>query len=313
LACTQLEVCGLLKDGNDLNFDFNAVQILWTLTFAALLVLLVVLLGRDRMGRYPWFTASIVVVALNLLGSRLLYGKLPRLTLDEIFITLADVSGLVSLLVLIEIARRAFKRAGWLAWAVWTIVLLAIGGVVLAKWGPWPTWSTITPNTLIARLSLMQMAAEKLGILTNVLALALCLVVITFGRRYGAGWRSHTQQIIIGIATASAAQMAVQVIWQMIVKVAAPHSMAEYQRIVDIKPKLINANSTVYIAVIVWWIACLWIDELGNKPVAAEAAPADASLIEADPERESETPADATGPAEGAPDEVSQQHGEELS
>jgi hypothetical protein len=31
-----------------LNFDFSAVQILWTLTFAGLLVLLVVLLGRDR-------------------------------------------------------------------------------------------------------------------------------------------------------------------------------------------------------------------------------------------------------------------------
>ena len=44
------------------NFDFSATQILWTLTFAALLVLLVVLLGRDRARRFPWFTASIVMM-----------------------------------------------------------------------------------------------------------------------------------------------------------------------------------------------------------------------------------------------------------
>jgi hypothetical protein len=51
------------------NFGFTAVQILWTLTFAALLVLLVVLLGRDRARRFPWFTASIVLLTLRLLSS----------------------------------------------------------------------------------------------------------------------------------------------------------------------------------------------------------------------------------------------------
>ena len=45
------------------NFDFSTGQILWTLTFAALLVLLVVLLGRDRARRFPWFTASMVMMA----------------------------------------------------------------------------------------------------------------------------------------------------------------------------------------------------------------------------------------------------------
>ena len=40
------------------NFHFTTVQVLWTLTFASLLVLLVVLLGRDRMRRFPWFTAE---------------------------------------------------------------------------------------------------------------------------------------------------------------------------------------------------------------------------------------------------------------
>ena len=46
------------------NFAFSARQILWTLTFAAQLVLLVVLLGRDRARRYPWFTAGVVILAV---------------------------------------------------------------------------------------------------------------------------------------------------------------------------------------------------------------------------------------------------------
>ena len=54
------------------NFVFTARQILWTLTFAAQLVLLVVLLGRDRARRYPWFTFSIVLFALRLLAEVLL-------------------------------------------------------------------------------------------------------------------------------------------------------------------------------------------------------------------------------------------------
>jgi len=71
---------------NHFNFDFSAVKVLWALTFAALLVLMVVLLGRDRVRRYPFFTASIVLLALRLLMSRLLYGKLPSFTLGEIFL-----------------------------------------------------------------------------------------------------------------------------------------------------------------------------------------------------------------------------------
>jgi len=54
-----------------LNFGFTTVQVLWTLTFAAVLVLLVVLLGRDRARRFPWFTVTIVLMGLRLLASRI--------------------------------------------------------------------------------------------------------------------------------------------------------------------------------------------------------------------------------------------------
>jgi hypothetical protein len=122
------------------NFGFTTVQTVWTLTFAALLVLLVVLLGRDRARRFPWFTASIVLVALRLLASRLLFGKMPPLTMNAIFITMADAIALVGLLVVVEMARRAFGGLQRQLWIVNSVGLLAVAGAVLAVWGPWPAW-----------------------------------------------------------------------------------------------------------------------------------------------------------------------------
>src|ERR1035441_3223514 len=98
------------------HFPFSAIQIVWTLTFAAHLVLLVVLMGRDRLARFPWFTASIVLVALRLLSSRLLFGRLPQITMGAIFIVLADLGAIIGLMVLLELARRAFGRVRRTTW-----------------------------------------------------------------------------------------------------------------------------------------------------------------------------------------------------
>jgi hypothetical protein len=256
-----------------LNFNFTAVQILWTLTFAAHLVLLVVLLGRDRARRFPWFTTAIALVALRLIASRLLFGRLPQLTLGAIFVILADVSAVVSFLVLVELARKVFGNARRTLWILWSLVLPAIGGVVLATWGHWPAWKTINPTTRMALLSFLQMFAQKGGLLTDVLTVTLGILVVAFGRRYGAGWRSHAQQIMIGLSTASLAQLSVQVIWEVIAKTAKPHSTAEYDRIVGLREKLFNGNSVVYLAVAIWWIVCLWIDEPGGHELAEVAVP----------------------------------------
>ncbi len=271
-----------------LNFDFTAVQILWTLTLAAHLVLLVVLLGRDRTKRFFWFTTSIALVTLRLIASRLLYGRLPQLTLGGIFVVLADISAIVAFLVLIELARRTFGRAGRRAWLVSTLVLLAIGGVVVATWGHWPPAKTIIPTSLVAWLSLLQLVAQKGGLLTDVLTVLLGLLVTVFGRRYGSGWRSHPQQIMIGLSTASIGQLAVQIIWQLIAASAKPHSMAEYERVVGLREKLFNGNSAVYFAVAVWWIICLWIDEPGSPEFAKVAVPVGSG----NPTREASTKVD---------------------
>jgi hypothetical protein len=270
-----------------LHFHFTVLTILWTLTFAAHLVLLVVLMGRDRIARFPWFTASIVLVALRLLSSRLLFGRLPQMTMSTIFIVMADIGAIIGLMVVLELARRVFGRVRRATWVTGALVLMALGAAVLWLWGPWPAWKTLTASSTMSTLQLLQLIAQKAGLLVDVETIALAILIVLFGRRYKAGWRSHAQQIVIGLSTASIAQLAMQGVWETIARTAVAQSMADYQRIVGIREKLFNTNSGVYLAVLVWWIVCLWIDEPGTAieaPVRQElsgpATEAEASSVE---------------------------------
>lgn len=260
------------------HLPLSTADILWTLTFAAHLVLLVVLMGRDRIARFPWFTAGIVIMALRILTIRLLIKKLPELTMDQIIFVMADVGAFVALMVVVEIARRAFggvKRAAWLSGA---LAVMALGVVVLKFWGPWPSWSTLTAHSNIATLRLLQLIAQKASLLADVETIAVGFLIVLLGNRYKAGWRSHVQQIAIGLSTASIAQLLVQGLWQGIVQSAVKNpaiaqSMTERARIMGLGEKLSNTNSTIYIAILIWWIVCLWRDE----PGAAKAVESDST------------------------------------
>jgi hypothetical protein len=254
-------------------FPYTVSQVLWALTFAAQLVLLVVLLGRDRAGRYPWFTASIAVFALRLLTEVLLSGRMAIPTLRIIFITMADFAALVGLLVVVEIARRAFAGASRRAWIAGALAFLVVSGGVLAVWGPWPPRRELILDSPLAVLRLMQILAQKADLLYDLLAVQLGLLVVFFGRQFKAGWRSHTQRIVIGLSTVAASWLIVEGVWQIVAKTVHPHSQAEYERIIGLGGKLVNANKVVYLVVLIWWIACLWIDEPGQAAVQAEPGP----------------------------------------
>ena len=263
-----------------LNSDFSAVLVIWTLTFAALLVLLVVLMGRDRARRFPWFTSSIVLVTLDMLGKRLLHGRLSQITLAAIFITLADLVVIVGLMVLLEMARHAFGKVRTTVWIVGNLVMVAVGGVVLAAWGPWPAWKTLTADSPLAVLGMMQLAEIKGDLLVNVLTVELGLLVVLFGRRFHAGWRSHTQQIMIGLSTVAIAQLALQGVQQVFIATVVIKAQADVDRAREFLRNLSNANGVVYLAVLLWWIVCLWNDEPAAADTPAEI-PAETGVVEA--------------------------------
>jgi hypothetical protein len=263
--------CGKDKDRMHFNFGFNAVQILWALTFAALLVLLVVLLGRDRAKRYPIFSFGIALVVFRLLTSRLLFGRLSPMAGNVFFLSLALIAGLVSLAIVVELARRAFADASRKAWTVGVLALLAVGGIVVALWGPWPAWKTLMGAGVFSGLRLVQLVAQRCDMLADVLAIELGILAAFAGRRFHCGWRSHTQQLIVGFSAAALSELAVRGLWQAVALHAVPQSMAEYERLLGLQEKFYNANSAVYLVVLVWWIICLWRNEPGTALPESEA------------------------------------------
>jgi len=261
------------------HFDFSAPQIIWTLTFAAQLVLLVVLLGRERAPRYPWFTAGIALFALRLMVEMLLTGRMATLPLQEILLPLADLGVIVNLLVVVEVARRAFAGTQRSLWVVNGAGVLVVALGVLLVWGPWPAAKDLAWDTLLGRLRMMQLAAQKGDALVSLLTVQLGLMVVLFGRHFKAAWRSHTQMIAIGLSTVAIAWVATQETLLILARTAHPRTQQEYDRIFGLSGglvgRLLNANNVVYLAALVWWIAWLWLDEPGTAPppAADETAP----------------------------------------
>jgi hypothetical protein len=245
------------------HFELPARQILWTLTFAAQLVLLVVLVGRDRARRFPWFTAGIVIFALELMAEVLLAGRMAMIPLQETLLSLADLGVIFSLLVVVEVARRAFSAAPLSQWIVNSVGLLVVAGFLLVFWGPWPHATELALDTLLGKLHLMQLVALKGNMLVDILAIGLGLLIMIFGRHYKAGWRSHTQMISIGLSTAAISWLTSQAVVQSIVRTAHPQNKTEYEHVLNLITNLLNANKAVYVAVLVWWIVWLWLDEPG--------------------------------------------------
>jgi len=280
-----------------MHFPFSLVEVIWTLTFAAQLVLLVVLLGRDRSSRYPFFTAAVIMAALEMLARRLLSDKLPPLTSTELFLVLADIGVVVTFLVVIELARRAFRGASRTSWVAGALVLLAAAVTALWLWGPWPSRQTLDAHSLLGHLRLMQLGAEKGDLFNYFLFILLTLAAIFTGRRFHPGWRSHARQILLGYSVTGIAQIAVRVAWQKISSLPAPLSQAEFDHRMTMEMRLLDANSIVYLVVVLGWLICLWFDEPGSA--AAAASSADGAEIGGEAAPASEGPAD--GEATAAP------------
>ena len=263
------------------HLHFSTAQVLWTLTFAALLVLLVVLLGRDRAKRFPFFTLAIGLVALRLLVTRLLYGRLQSLTMNTIMIVLGNLEVLVGLLVLAELARKAFAGAARRTWIVATAGLLVVAGGILAVWRPWIPLHALVANSRVAVLNLMLVVAApadtlpvasglaKGNLLLCMLTIELALLFVLFGRRYHAGSRSHAQEILMGLCTFAIAWLSIQGGWQFMAKSAHIQSREQYEHFLGIGDQLLNAQRTIYLCVLIWWIACMWFDEPGAVAPAA--------------------------------------------
>lgn len=251
------------------HFSFNTQQILWTLTFAAQLTLLAVLAGRGRVKRFPWFTANIGATGLIELASLLLHGRVSTLLNQLILLAIHYLWLVTAVALLLELVRPAFAGAKPGRRIGWTAAMMVVSLTVVALWGQWPGWSQLTSPSWDTVLLWLRLLSLKTSLLINISAVELCLMILLFGARFHAGWRTHIQQISIGLSTTAVAQMVLVGTLQAMGK---PATREEYTQLLRIQDGLFNTNDTVTIAVLIWWIVWLWLEEPGTE-AAAETTP----------------------------------------
>jgi hypothetical protein len=243
-------------------------RIIWTLTFAAQLILLVVLVGRDRLRRYPWFTTGIVFSALTLMAEVLLSGRMAMLPLQEILISLGGLSAIVALMVVVEAAWQAFAGAPRAQWIANAAGLLVVSGGVLTVMGPWPAWKKLSLDLPMIKLYLMQFFGRKIELLAALLIIGVGILVAVFGRSFKAGWRSHTQSIVIGLTAVGVSMVAREVVFNRTM-----HSARSDISVMHLRLGFAFAHEIIYVAALVWWIVWLWRDEPGSAATIKEATP----------------------------------------
>lgn len=259
---------------------WNIEQILWACVLAAHLILLIVLLGRDRISRFPWFTAAITLSAISLLADHLLNGKLTSMVFYWQSFSAMILTAIFGLLVLIELCRRVFasgrkglilKANGWLGWGFLTVAA-AIGAVW--AWGPWPTLAQLNAQPTIRGILIMQLVAAKSQLFVALLTVEVAVLLSLFGRRFGFGWKSHPRQIALGLSTNALCILVLQVITDIIKRNLHFHSRQEMadgiKRLEHLFTNLDNARFALWVLVLIWWTYWLWRDE-PDQPAARVA------------------------------------------
>jgi len=267
---------------------WNIEQILWAFVLAAHLVLLIVLMGRDRIKRFPWFTASIILSAVRLIADHLLNGKLTGIAFYWQSYSTLLLGSIIGVLVLIELARRVFSSGkegvilnakGWLGWAFITI---AIAGTASWFWGPWPAWQQIQSQPAGLYLTLLGLVGTRSVVFSSLLTIEVTLLLMIFGKRFGSGWRSHPWQIAVGLSTYSIGYLTVDRIQTFFIDAfkatmrTPGHRVTqqEYDHTLHLLTRLGNVVLTLWFLVLIWWIICLWRDDPGAPTnVAADGEP----------------------------------------
>jgi len=182
-------------------------------------------------------------------------------------------------LVLVELARRVFSNCksglilnskGWLGWTLVT-VCIAVGAVWL--WGPWPTWKALSQEPKQLPLLLVVLAAMKGQLFLALLTFEVGLLLRIFGKRFGSGWKSHAQQIMLGLSTYALGFLAVQATTDIIKHTVHLTSREQYEHIVRLFSNLDNGRFALWFLVLVWWIVWLWRDDASEPAAALVEAP----------------------------------------
>ncbi|WP_263358418.1 hypothetical protein [Acidicapsa ligni] len=254
-------------------------EILWALVLAGHLMLLIILMGRDRIRSFPWFTAAIAVSTTRLLADHLLHGKITTLAFYWQSYSSMAVDAIIGVLVLVELTRRVFSsgKAGLLlkpkGWLGWTLITFVISIAAVWAWGPWPSWKALNADPQQLPLLLVVLTALKGQLFLALLTVQVAILMRLFGPRFGFGWKSHAQQIALGLSTNALGLLVVQGITDTIKRNVHLTTREQYEHVVRLVTNIDNAHFALWFIVLLWLIVWMWRDEPGPSSTAMTPIP----------------------------------------
>lgn len=254
-----------------ISIPFNQSQILFTLLLAGQMVLLIVLYGRDRTRLHPWFAASVMLTAFKELVERLLFERVPQIPYEFIKNSLAMLTVLIGIGLLVEVGRQLFPAAQVKNRLIAGSAITLLSAVVVYFWGPWTANGDIGFKSQIGVINLLLVTAVHSQQVLMPVATVLLGLFVLFALRDKRGlWKMHTVKILTGLTTIALMFLVVRTAGQSIALTANAHGMTqkEFAQIEDLMDHLRTLPFVTLILVQVWWIIALWNDEDASKASA---------------------------------------------
>ncbi len=225
-------------------------EVLWLAGFLGHFLLLGILVGRRRSGRFPFFTAySAFEIAKSLLNF-IAYQSGNRTTYFWTYWTLVTLDALSQLGVIYEMAREVLRPTGqWAHSTKTTFLTIGFGGALLAAALSFAVEPT-APTTIFAW-------SIRLNLFTSLLIAELVISMFLAATRVGLQWRNHVMGIAEGMA-----------IWVCIsICVDTAHSYWGWtQKYLFLE----HLRMFSYLAALAYWCVCLWRPEPRRTNISPE-------------------------------------------
>ena len=227
----------------------NLQSSIWMTGLVAHLLLLLVLVVRGRVARYPIFTALIVFYVVR--------SVLPRMdfthTLSQtaylwLFWSFEIGDVVLRALVLGELIWHAFRgtQVQPARVAAWSAVAIAASAALAVVAGPMQSilvWSIFSKgNVAVAILSLVTLAA-----------------LIFTRSRTGLAWRSHVFAICNGLAFYAIVFLVLQAMRLWGAGSASPHGSSEH--VSTLRLWMQASAAVAYLLVVLYWLVAMWLDD----------------------------------------------------
>ena len=220
-------------------------NLIWASSFASNLVLLLVLIIKERWRRFPFFTAWIVFQVLLTITLFVLYRLGENALYSEVYWSTGAIDFLLQLCIIVEMSRIVLRPAGiWIYSTRKRFILLAVSGTLFAI-----AATFILHPEAHTSVEVWEMRAD---LFTSLMFIEVFLAMMGTANKLGLRWSTHVMKLGQGLLA-----------WATVgVVVDALHTLLGRYRWFS---ALDDVRSIVWVVAATYWIFGFWKPERESK------------------------------------------------